>query len=680
MNYPSVLAHFFILLQFFFAQVRAQASGSDPYAPAYTSCPQDLSIRAASTGLSANEKSWRDQHFKQIIPELQSYLTLANISGFDVQNYMNQINGSNLPIVGLSISGGGTQSGLGGLGIWQAYDARNPGAIASKTGGLTQIISYMTGLSGGGAIAVAIIAANNFSTTAQIRQTTNFSIPYSNPTGNETQFFTEIFENTGAKAEAGFPISVVDPFGQFWGNWLPQNQTFANYSDLANPSNNGSFAMGTAPMPIMVLAEVIPGKSPEIGKIMYPGFNSTNGFNLTSYEVTPFEFGSWAGGRVQAFIPTQYLGTSMSNGKPQNDSICAVGFDKLTFIQGTTACAFDAWFIDAFYKIPVFAKRELEGRQQQQQQQQNLDDIPIPPGQEDNGLVFLVNQTAVNFNQTFNESMWGTYPNPFQDYNDDMKNVDELLLIDGSLTGETNPIRPLIIPDRQVDFIIVYEASSDAKNNWVNGTNLINTQKSASEGNIPFPQIPDVNTMVTQNLTRQPTFFGCNASDNTPLVLYLPNSPWSGYTNFSYMQDSFTNNQLNSVFDNAFQLATYGNGTVDANWPACLACATIKKSLKRVNMTLPSVCTTCFNAHCWNGTNSTASITDAETNPSLRLNSSVSFQQWNTSVWGGNSSNPTSNSSNGTQQDEKDGAGLVKPLGTSAFAVVMVALVAMVLG
>jgi lysophospholipase len=107
--------------------------------------------------LSDNEKAWRDLHAKQIIPELQSYLTLANISGFDVQQYINQINATNLPIVGLSVSGGGTQSGLGGLGIWQAYDARNPGAIASRTGGLSQILSYMTGLSGGGAITVAIM-------------------------------------------------------------------------------------------------------------------------------------------------------------------------------------------------------------------------------------------------------------------------------------------------------------------------------------------------------------------------------------------------------------------------------------------------------------------------------------------------------------------------------------------
>ena len=44
--------------------------------------------------------------------------------------------------------------------------------------------------------------------------------------------------------------------------------------------------------------------------------------------------------------------------------------------------------------------------------------------------------------------------------------------VDGSLTGENNPIRPLIIPDREVDFIVVYEASSEGTYSWVNGTSL----------------------------------------------------------------------------------------------------------------------------------------------------------------------------------------------------------------
>lgn len=59
----------------------------------------------------------------------------------------------------MSISGGGTQSGIGGLGIWQAYDSRYPSAVAARTGGLTQLLSYITGLSGGGAVTVSLLYA-----------------------------------------------------------------------------------------------------------------------------------------------------------------------------------------------------------------------------------------------------------------------------------------------------------------------------------------------------------------------------------------------------------------------------------------------------------------------------------------------------------------------------------------
>ncbi|KAJ3466614.1 hypothetical protein MRS44_004178 [Fusarium solani] len=623
----------------FTAQAQQGGADADPYAPVYTNCPSNLRIRDPSNGLSKEESAWRQQRGKQMIPNLEDYLKLANISDFDVSSFIKKLKPTNVPVVGLSVSGGGTQSGLGGLGIWQAYDARSDAAVAARTGGLTQLLSYITGLSGGGTVTVSLLAANNFSTTDALRKATNFSAAYaSGPDGDQEAFLKEIFENTGAKAETGFPVSVGDTFGQFWGTWLPEGQLFSNYSDIA--ANGTAFNLGDAPMPILALAEVIPGKSPEIGKLMYPGFNKTNGFNLTAYEVTPFEFGSLLGGRVQAFIPTEWLGTAMSKGKAQNSSECVQGFDKLTFMQGTTANAFTAWFIDTFYDIPVFAKRYLQERQTVNK---DINDIPIPEDQYDNPLVQLVNETAEYFDLTFNESLWSTFPNPFEDYNNDMKGVSELLLVDGSLTGETNPLRPLIIPDRKLDLIIVYEASSDSiVNDWVNGTNLINTALSAKEGNIPFPNIPDVNTMVAQNLTKQPTFFGCNTTKDTPLLLYLPNAPWTGYTNYSYTLDQFTDEQLDIAFDNAFQIATYGNGTVDPDWPACLACAAIKGALQRTNIKLPSQCRECFDRHCWNGTTSSREATAADFDLRPRLNSSLTYEEWNKTEWSAGSSNSTS--------------------------------------
>ena len=197
-------------------------------------------------------------------------------------------------------------------------------------------------------------------------------------------------------------------------------------------------------MPIIVMVEVVPGQSPEIGNIMYPGRNSTNGFDLTSYEVNPFEFGSWAGGRIQAFFPTGHLGTAMDNGTAQNDTQCVEGFDKLSLIQGTTTDAFIAYFLDSFYDVQVFAKRTLQTRRSSDMP----NDVPIPQSEADNPLVQLVNDTASEFDLTFNQSLYGTYPNPFENYNDEMKDVSELLLVGKGETWNGHSVAHTLIPGR----------------------------------------------------------------------------------------------------------------------------------------------------------------------------------------------------------------------------------------
>ena len=136
------------------AQAQSQLR-NDPYAPVYGDCPSKLTVRDASGGLSDQETAWREARSEQVISRLGAYLRTANITDFDIGNFTSQLNSTNVPITGLSISGGGTQSGLGGLGIWQAYDARYPAAVSAGTGGLTQILYYITGLSGGGAVTVS---------------------------------------------------------------------------------------------------------------------------------------------------------------------------------------------------------------------------------------------------------------------------------------------------------------------------------------------------------------------------------------------------------------------------------------------------------------------------------------------------------------------------------------------
>lgn len=120
------------------------------YAPTIVKCPKNLSVRPASSGLSRQESAWRSTRFPKILNSLSSYLTTANISGFDVADYLTKIDASNLPVAGLAISGGGSQSGMGGLGLWQAFDDRYKPAVEAGTGGFVQCLTYLTGLSGGG--------------------------------------------------------------------------------------------------------------------------------------------------------------------------------------------------------------------------------------------------------------------------------------------------------------------------------------------------------------------------------------------------------------------------------------------------------------------------------------------------------------------------------------------------
>lgn len=55
------------------------------------------------------------------------------------------------------------------------------------------------------------------------------------------------------------------------------------------------------------------------------------------YEATPFEFGSYSG-RVQAFTPIEYYGTTLINGQPINQT-CIQDFDNSAYLIGSSLSA-----------------------------------------------------------------------------------------------------------------------------------------------------------------------------------------------------------------------------------------------------------------------------------------------------------------------------------------------------
>jgi Lysophospholipase catalytic domain len=65
----------------------------------------------------------------------------------------------------------------------------------------------------------------------------------------------------------------------------------------------------------------------------------TTNSNATTYEFTPYEFGSWDKD-ISAFTSTEYLGSFLLNGDPAHDSSCIENFDNLGFVLGTSSTLF----------------------------------------------------------------------------------------------------------------------------------------------------------------------------------------------------------------------------------------------------------------------------------------------------------------------------------------------------
>jgi len=168
-----------------------------------------------------------------------------------------------------------------------------------------------------------------------------------------------------------------------------------------------------------------------------------------------------------------------------------------------------------------------------------------------------------------------------------------------------------------VDVIFAIGSSADTSYKWLNGTSLHVTYQRSFDTSIigkgtTFPEVPDPNTFVNLGLNKLPTFFGCNQSNSEPsppLVVYIPNSPYVYYSNVSAFDLEFNNTERNAIIQNGYDVATGANGTLDAQWPMCVGCAILSRSLIRTDTEVPDLCYLCFKTYCWDGTvNSTTPL------------------------------------------------------------------------
>lgn len=229
----------------------------------------------------------------------------------------------------MTTSGGGCRSLLLGAGVIQGLDVRDSN---TSTSGLFQALTYQAGLSGG-AWLLSSFAGNNYPTIISLKKglweqafQDSLLIPGFLLT---SEAYAEVTRDILAKEAAGFPPTLTDPWGRLLSYQLlygPDGGVSDTFSSLTSELN---FTSHRVPYPIIT----------SLGVKTFNG-ECLPGPNATTYEFTPYDFGSWDSD-VSAFTPTIYLGSSLLNGKPVVPDVCVKNYDNLGYILGTSSTLFN---------------------------------------------------------------------------------------------------------------------------------------------------------------------------------------------------------------------------------------------------------------------------------------------------------------------------------------------------
>ncbi|KAK3078047.1 hypothetical protein LTS18_008576, partial [Coniosporium uncinatum] len=298
-------------------------------------------------------------------------------------------------------------------------------------------------------------------------------------------------------------------------------------------ANDAEFSVGNAPLPLIVAD----GRAP--GETLIPT-------NTTIFEFSPWELGSFDQS-LSGFVPLEFSGSNFSAGQlPQNES-CVRGFDNAGFVMGTSSSLFNQFLLQldrAPQAIPDF-------------------------------LVSAVGSLLTGLGEDNNDIADWT-PNPFYGYNPSANrgaNSRRLTLVDGGEDLQNIPYHPLIQNQRNVDVIFSTDSSADTTSSWPDGASIVATYQRSLDpiaNGTSFPAVPDNKTFINLGLQDRPTFFGCDSSNYTepvPLVLYIPNHPYSYMSNLSTFALSVNISERNAVTNNGYNVVTMGNGTRDPEWP-----------------------------------------------------------------------------------------------------------------
>ncbi len=253
-----------------------------------------------------------------------------------------------------------------------------------------------------------------------------------------------------------------------------------------------------------------------------------------------------------------------------------------------------------------------------------------------------VEELGTPFEKYFGLDLGGyTYarvPNPFRNQSTSPQD-HELKLVDATEVASSLPLAGQLA--RNASFIIAWDDNTDAwPNGWENGTDLYQAYLYFKKHQIPFPIVPSPATFIARNYTTKPAFFGCDAQLTTtndtraPIIAWFGNAPYSSYSNITFFQNVTPIPRVHDIWNNTFNQITQGAGSLDLEWPACLACAAIDRSLAKLSppMQRTAQCQGCFDRYCWNGISAPEYPGPVDVDPTLVLNSSVTYAEWYASV------------------------------------------------
>lgn len=238
---------------------------------------------------------------------------------------------------------------------------------------------------------------------------------------------------------------------------------------------------------------------------------------------------------------------------------------------------------------------------------------------------YLEDQEGVDFGL---QGSTGNVPNPFCGFgggvestctgSGDDDDYSMLYLVDGGADNQTIPFLPLLQPDRKLDVIIAVDSSADTDWDWPFGGALSTTNQYArsergQKMNIAFPNSTTTAEFISAHpqVMYTPTFFGCKPEDSTlespdqhappPLIVYLPNAPYTVYPNASTPSTgacTWGSGTQKALVHNGERLAMAGDPYSKLDWGACLACAVADRALARNGLDRSPDCSKCFDYYC----------------------------------------------------------------------------------